>query len=93
VRIRLEADKISRQRLEAIKKVIYQFHGECPLVLTMHFAGLGEVDIEVIKDLTIKPCRGFSDTLEKILGYQPIHYKKKPLETTQRKKWGRQNGA
>ena len=87
VKIRLEADKISRPRLDAVKKVIYQFHGECPLVLTMHFAGLGEVDIEVMKDLTIKPCRGLSDSLEKILGYQPLFYKKKPLETTHRKKW------
>ena len=87
VKIRLEAEKISRQRLDAIKKVLYQFHGDCPLLLTIHFAGLGEVDIEVIKDLTIKPCRELSDSLEKILGYQSIMYKKKALESTHRKKW------
>ncbi|MDR3628766.1 MAG: DNA polymerase III subunit alpha [Desulfocapsaceae bacterium] len=93
VRIRLEADKISRQRLEAVKKSLYQFHGDCPLLLTIHFPGLGEVDIEVMKELTIRPCRELSDSMEKILGYQPLWYKKKPLEVIHRKKWNRPNGA
>jgi DNA polymerase-3 subunit alpha len=93
VKLRLEAETINRQRLEAVKKILYQFHGDCPLLLTMHFQGLGEVDIEVMKELTVKPCRGLSDTLENTLGYQPLLFKKKPLETIHRKKWNRPNGA
>jgi DNA polymerase-3 subunit alpha len=93
VRIRLEADKTSRPRLEAIKKALYQFHGDCPLLLTMHFVGLGEVDIEVMKELTVRPCRELTDTVEKILGYQPFSFSKKPLEIAARKKWNRQNGG
>ena len=93
VKIRIEADTVNRQRLEAVKKALYQFHGDCPLLLTMHFPGLGEVDIEVMKELTVKPCRELSDSVEKILGYQPLLYKKKPLEASHRKKWSRPNGS
>ena len=93
MKIRIEADTVNRQRLEAVKKALYQFHGDCPLLLTMHFPGLGEVDIEVMKELTVKPCRELSDSVEKILGYQPLLYKKKPLEASHRKKWSRPNGS
>jgi DNA polymerase III subunit alpha len=93
VRIRLEADKTSRARLETLKKVLYQFHGDCPLLITMYFAGLGEVDIEVMKELSVRPCRDLSDATEKIFGYQPLSFAKKPLEAAARKKWNRQNGA
>jgi DNA polymerase III subunit alpha len=94
ITVRLEADKISRKRLEAVKKVLYQFHGDCPLLLTMHFSGRGEVDIEVMKELTVRPCRELSDNIENILGYQPFSYKKNALEITPRKKWNnRQNGG
>ncbi len=92
VKIRLEAEKTNRQQLEAIKKTLYQFHGDCPILLTMHFSGLGEVDIEVMKELTVRPCRGLSENIEKILGYQPLTFKKKPLEASHRKKWSKRNG-
>jgi DNA polymerase III subunit alpha len=93
VKMRFEVDRIDRQRLEAVKKVLYQFHGDCPLLLTMHFAGHGEVDIEVMKELTVKPCRELTDTVEKILDYQPFSFTKKPLEAASRKRWHRQNSA
>jgi len=92
VKVRLEAEKTNRQQLEAIKKTLYQYHGDCPILLTMHFSGLGEVDIEVMKELTVRPCRGLTDSMEKIVGYQPLSFKKKPLEMPQRKKWNKRNG-
>ena len=53
IKIKLESDKISRKRLDSLKQTFYRYHGECPLLLTMHFAGQGEVDIEILKDLTV----------------------------------------
>ena len=86
VRARLEADKTSRQRLEALKKAFYTFHGSCPLTLTLHFPGQGEVDIEVLKDLTVRPCKELSSAVEDILGYDALAFKKKPIVPKARKK-------
>lgn len=92
IKIRLEADQVTRQRLSALKKVLYQFHGSCPLLLTLHFAGKGEVDIDVIKDLTIRPCRELSDKIKETLGYQALNYRKRPVEANGRKRWNGKNG-
>ncbi len=86
-RIRLDSDKITRKKLEEVKKVLYQFHGDCPLVLTLHFAGHGEVDIDVVKDLKIKPCRELTETVKEALGYQPFTFMKRPVTIAPRKKW------
>ncbi len=85
-RIKLEADRLSRQQMEKIKKALYQFHGSCPIMLTLHFPGRGEVDIEVLKDLTIKPCRELTDTIEEILKYKAVTFSKKSVVLAQRKK-------
>jgi DNA polymerase-3 subunit alpha len=85
-KIKLEADKLTRQQMEKIKKALYQFHGSCPVLLTLHFPGRGEVDIEVLKDLTIKPCRQLTDIVDDILKYKAVTFSKKPIVLTQRKK-------
>ncbi len=85
--IRLDADKISRQKLEAVKKTLYTYHGNCPILITMHFPGRGEVDIEVLKDITVKPCRELTDALEEVLGYKSTKFDKKPNNLPTRKKW------
>lgn len=92
IKIRLDADKISRQRMELLKKILYRFHGNCPVLLTIHFPGKGEVDIDVIKDLTLKPCRELSDTISDLLGYDSMSYRKKPVASNGRKKWNAKNG-
>jgi len=92
IKVRLDSDKITRQRLDALKKILYQFHGSCPLLLTLHFSGKGEVDIDVVKDLTIRPCRELSDRVEELLGYQALHYRKRPVELNGRKRWNGKNG-
>ncbi len=88
IRIKLNSEKISRKRLESLKQILYRYHGSCPLLLTMHFPGQGEVDIEILKDLTVRPCREFSREAEEILGYKALSYKKKALVSNKRKRWG-----
>ena len=92
VKIRLDADKVTRQKLDQIKKVLYQFHGDCPLLLSLHFKGKGDVDVDVLKDLTVRPCRGLSDKVEAILGYQAMSYRKRPVTLNGRKRWNNRNG-
>lgn len=87
VRIKLNSDMVSRQRLDSLKKILYQYHGNCPLLLTLHFPGHGEVDIDVLKELTIRPCRTLSDKIEDLLGYQALTYRKSPISLQGRKKW------
>jgi DNA polymerase-3 subunit alpha len=89
--IKLESAKLNRQQLEKIKKVLYQYHGACPLLLTLHFPNKGEVDIEVIRDLTIRPCRQLTKKVEEILDYKAVFFTKKPIIPVQRKKrWNRE---
>ncbi len=90
-RIKLESTGLSRQQMEKVKEVLYQHHGSCPVLLTIHFPGRGEVDIDVTKDLTIEPCRQLSDKVETILDYNPISFIKKPITLAPRKKrWNKQ---
>lgn len=84
--VRLEADRVNRQMIEQVKKNLYRFHGSCPLMLTLHYPGQGEVDIEVIKDLTVKPCKELSDALIETLQYNPLLFQKKALTVKQRRK-------
>jgi DNA polymerase-3 subunit alpha len=93
INVKLEAAVLTRPRLEALKKICYQFHGSCPLLLTIHFPGHGEVDIEILKDLTIRPCREFSAKMNETLGYPALSFIKKPLLAPARKKWAKKNDA
>lgn len=92
VKIQLNSEKVSRKRLELLKKAFYRYHGSCPLLLTMHFPGQGEVDIEILKDLTIRPCKEFTKDAEEILGYKALFYKKKAITSTKKKRWGQAKG-
>ncbi|MGW8193295.1 MAG: DNA polymerase III subunit alpha, partial [Desulforhopalus sp.] len=94
-RIKFDSDRISRQQMEKVKKILYNHHGSCPVLLTLHFAGRGEVDIEVLKDLTIKPCKELTDQVEGVLSYKPFTFIKKPIEVLPRnKRWTNgKNGA
>ena len=93
-KIRMESTKLSRHQLEKVKKVLYQFHGSCPVLLTLYFPGKGEVDVEVIRDLTIRPCKQVTDNVEKILNYKAISFMKKPIIPAPRKKrWDREKSG
>jgi DNA polymerase-3 subunit alpha len=90
--IMLLANQLGRHKLESLKKVIHQNHGPCPLSITMHFDDRGEVDIEVPKDMTISPCREFSETVKDMLGYNAISFAKKQIEIQPRNGWNGRNG-
>lgn len=91
-KIKLETDKLSRPQMESLKKVLHQHYGSCPVSLTLHFPGRGEVDVEDLKDLTIRPCRELTDKVADILAYQAVTFAKKPIQLQPRKKrWGNGN--
>jgi DNA polymerase-3 subunit alpha len=89
-RIMLRSDHVNRQNLEALKKVFYRHHGPCPVSLTLHFAGRGEVDLEIPQDITIKPCKEFTSEVNRTMGDQVITYEQQPVNVPQQKK---RNGA
>ena len=89
-RIMLQSDRVSRQNLEALKKVFYRHHGSCPVSLTLHFAGRGEVDLEISQDISIKPCKEFTEEVNRTMGGPVVSYQKKPVTVPQQKK---RNGA
>jgi DNA polymerase-3 subunit alpha len=86
----LQSDRVNRQNLEALKKVFYRHHGSCPVFLTLHFAGRGEVDLEIPQDITIKPCKEFTAEVNLTMGEPVITYEKKAVNAVQQKK---RNGA
>ena len=88
--IKLHSDRVNRQNLEALKKVFYRHHGPCPVSLTLHFAGRGEVDLEIPQDIGIKPCRNFTSEVNRTMGEPVITYEKKPVNAPPQKK---RNGA
>ena len=88
-RILLDADKVSRQNLEELKTVIHKHHGPCPVLLVLHFAGRGEADVEIQKDLTIMPGRSFSNGVARLFGPEVLTYQKRQAELQGRKGNGR----
>ncbi|MDP2104442.1 MAG: hypothetical protein Q8J76_00495, partial [Desulfobulbaceae bacterium] len=52
----LDGDHLTRAGCETLKKTLQEFYGDCPVGMTVHFPGRGEVDISFAKDMTIKPC-------------------------------------
>jgi DNA polymerase-3 subunit alpha len=85
-KILLQSDRVNRQNLEALKKVFYRHHGSCPVSVTLHFTGRGEVDLEIPQDITIKPCKEFTAEVNRTMGEPVINYEKKPVNTVQQKK-------
>ncbi|ADW18546.1 DNA polymerase III, alpha subunit [Desulfobulbus propionicus DSM 2032] len=61
--ITLRAAATSRQHMLELKELLYQHHGATPVMLTLHFDNRGEVDIQVLKDMSIRPS---SDLFHKI---------------------------
>jgi DNA polymerase-3 subunit alpha len=80
-RILLPANQINRSKLEALKKILFGMHGSCPVALTLHFDGQGEVDIQTTADLTIQPGRKFTTEINKFVGSKAVSYQIKPPES------------
>jgi len=89
--IRVRAQQTNRQQLEMLKETFYQHHGTCPVRLTLHFDGRGEVDVEILKDLKIRPSSEFFKKVEKTLGYPALSVLMKEVELPNRNGWSRGN--
>ena len=88
--IRLDSSQAKRQQLDQLKEMLYQFHGSKPVKLTLHFNDRGEVDIEVLKDLTIRPCPDFFAAVKKEFGPHVLFVNMRAPEIARRKKRGYQ---
>jgi len=82
--IRLAADRSSRRQLEELKELFYSHHGRVPVKLTLHFDGRGEVDIEILKDLTIRPTPDFFRSVHALCGPNSLTLQMKPSEIERR---------
>ena len=89
--IRIRAQQTNRQQLETLKEMFYEHHGTCPVRLTLHFDGRGEVDVEVLKDLKIKPSSEFYHQVEQTLGYNALTIEMKEVEIMNHNNRGRGN--
>jgi DNA polymerase-3 subunit alpha len=86
--IRLQAKNTSRQHMEQLKEMFYTFHGKVPLHLTLHFDGRGEVDINILKDLAIRPTPDFFQSVASLCGAGALRVEMKKTEVPKRKKYG-----
>ena len=87
--IRLPASRTSRHLLEELKEMFYTFHGRTPVLLTLHFDNRGEVDIEPIEDLTIRPTPDFFRSVTRLCGPNGLRLTMKPAMI---ERGGRRNG-
>lgn len=98
INVRLRAHQINRPLLEKIKSIFYHHHGKVPVQLTLEFPGQGEVDIDVLQDITVKPCHELTEELQNILNSSEkelFRYRRKitkPREQKRRKwaKWAKE---
>ncbi len=90
--IKLLARRTQRQQLVQLKDLLYQFHGNSPVKLTLHFDGKGEVDILPLKDLTIRPCPDFFNQVKKNFGAGCLSVQMRPAEIVRKKRYGNNRG-
>ncbi|MBW2328235.1 MAG: DNA polymerase III subunit alpha [Deltaproteobacteria bacterium] len=84
--IRLQASRTMRGQLIQLKDMLYQFHGTSPIKLTLHFDGRGEVDIEMLKDLTVRPCPDFFHQVRESFGADALFVQMKRAEIQRQRK-------
>ncbi len=91
--IRIHAQHTTRRHLEQLKDLFYQYHGTCPVQLTLHFDGRGEVDINIFRDLKIRSCPEFFRKVDTTLGYpaMTLRIKKPEIKTRNKNDYGNYN--
>jgi DNA polymerase-3 subunit alpha len=87
----IDGATLTREVLERFKELIFTYRGDCPINLTLHFGGEGEVDLDVNKELKVRPCRELDIQITELLNYQPFTYTRTVLSSPQRKKKGWSN--
>jgi len=64
-----------------------------PVLMTLHFDGRGEVDIEVSKDLAVRPSQDFFRSMTRLCGRNGIQVQMKATELKRNRKKGNGRGA
>jgi DNA polymerase-3 subunit alpha len=92
--ITLQATRTSRQHMLDLKELLYQHHGTTPVLLTLHFDNRGEVDIQVIKDMSIRPSTDLFHKITRLCGPRSLTVRmRKPEIAPRRNGNGNGNGA
>ena len=89
--ITLRAGMTSRQHMMELKELFYQHHGTTPVQLTLHFDNRGEVDIQVLKDMSIRPSSDLFHKITSLCGPRSLQVQMRRPEVQQRRN-GNGNG-
>ena len=90
--ITLQATTTSRQHMLELKELLYQHHGTIPVRLTLHFDNRGEVDVQVLKDISIRPSTDLFNKITRLCGSQSLAVQMKRPEVQRRNGHGNGNG-
>ena len=90
--ITLQVAATSRQHMLQLKELLYQHHGTVPVLLTLHFDNRGEVDIQVLKDISIRPSTELFHKITRLCGPQALAVQVKRPEVQRRNGNGNGNG-
>jgi len=92
VAITLQIATTSRQHMLQLKEVLYQHHGTIPVRLTLHFDNRGEVDVQVLKDISIRPSTDLFHKITRLCGSQSLAVQMKRPEVLRRNGHSNSNG-
>ena len=88
-RITLRASATSRQHMLDLKELLYRHHGAIPVHLTLHFDKRGEVDIEILKDMSIRPSSELFHDITQLCGPRSLAVQMRKPEVQRRNGNGR----
>lgn len=80
----LDGEHLSRTGCESLKKTLQEFYGDCPVTMTIHFAKRGEVDLDISKDMTIRPCSELRQRINQLEQNIQLSYQIKKVEARAR---------
>jgi DNA polymerase III subunit alpha len=88
-RITLRASATSRQHMLDLKELLYRHHGAIPVLLTLHFDNRGEVDVEILKDMSIRPSSDLFRGITQLCGPRSLAVQMRKPEVQRRNGNGR----
>jgi len=90
-RLLLSAETVGRTETARLRETLRNSPGPCPVTVTLHFNGKGEVDIKLPDTLSIRPARSLQEAIGRLFGKNALFLRRKKLEAAQRGK-GRRGG-
>jgi DNA polymerase-3 subunit alpha len=75
-----------------LKELLYLHHGATPVLLTLHFDNRGEVDIQVLKDMSIRPSTDLFHRITRLCGSRALTVHMRKPEAQQRRNGNGRNG-